>query len=126
MRSNWSLRYQTLATAIYPKKNKVESSEDRISNAGWSRKQNMRIREGDVVAQTGAEGWLAILLELVDIGDSLGEGGLELVELLLDDIAVTAGSLALSLGSHGVDLAGSDITSKVVDIASAGDAGVAT
>ena len=41
----------------------------------------MRVREGDVVAQIGGKGWLAVLLELVDIGDSFGEGGLELVEL---------------------------------------------
>ena len=66
------------------------------------------------------------LLELVDIGDSLGEGGLELIELLLDDITVTAGSLTLSLGSNGVDLASSDITSKGVNVASAGDTRVAT
>lgn len=112
---------QFIQRRINSKVAKIES----VTPIGRENK-NMRIREGGVVAQTGEEGWLAILLELVDIGDSLGEGGLELVELLLDDIAVAAGSLALSLGSHGVDLAGSNITSKVVDVASAGDARVAT
>ena len=35
------------------------------------------------------------LVELVDVLDGLGEGGLELIELLLDNIAVTARSVTL-------------------------------
>lgn len=61
-RSNCSLRCEPSAAAIYPKENKVESSEDQISNAGWSRKPNMRIREGNVVQIE--EGRLAIYSSL--------------------------------------------------------------
>ena len=66
------------------------------------------------------------LVEVVDVLDGLGEGGLELVELLLDDSAVTVGSVALSLSSLDVDLAVVDIASKVVSLTRAGRAGVTT
>ena len=66
------------------------------------------------------------LVKLVDVLDGLGEGGLELVELLLDNIAVTARSVALSLRSLEVDLAAVDIASEVLSVASTGDTGPAT
>jgi len=64
------------------------------------------------------------LFEVVDVGDSLGQGGLELVEVLLDGGAVTISSVAGSLGGLGVGLAVVDIASKVVRVTRADHTGV--
>ena len=64
--------------------------------------------------------------ELVDIGDSSGEGVLELVERALDDGAVAVSGIALGFSSFGIDLTLGGGGDEVVGVTSASGTGVAT